>query len=53
MLLAWVVIVAKCLLVQWAITRWNIPVRPAVIILPTLATAALATFLWLVHPEEE
>lgn len=51
--LAWVVILAKCAFVWWAIRHWNVPVAPAIIIVPTLAMAALATFLWLVHSETE
>lgn len=52
-LAAWGAIAVKCLLVPWAIAYWNVPVRPAVIIVPTLAMAAIVTFLWLVHTEEE
>lgn len=50
--LAWVVILAKCAFVWWAIHHWNVPVAPAIIIVPTLAMASLATVLWLVHKEE-
>lgn len=50
--IAWGLILAKCALVAWAISRWSVPVNPAWIILPTLAFAALATVLWLTHREE-
>lgn len=51
-LAAWGLIAAKCLLVPWAIAYWDVPVRPAVIVVPTLAMAALVTLLWLFHTEE-
>lgn len=43
---AWVLIVAKCVLVAWAIDRWQVPIRPAWLIVPTLLFAALATVIW-------
>lgn len=49
---AWVAILAKCAAVWWAIGHWHVPVHPGWIIVPTLAMASLATFLWLVHREE-
>ncbi len=52
-LTAWGLIAVKCLLVPWAIAYWNVPVRPAVIVAPTLVMAALVTILWLLHPAEE
>lgn len=50
--LGWLLIAAKCVLVWWAIHRWSVPVHPAVIIVPTLMMAALATVLWLAHRED-
>lgn len=46
---AWVLILAKCVLVWWAIGHWHVPVHPAWVIAPTLACAALATVLWAIH----
>ena len=45
----WAVIIAKCLAVPWVITRWQIPVHPGWVIVPTLLFAALVTlviFVW-------
>lgn len=50
--IAWVVILAKCALVWWAIGHWNVPVHPLWVIGPTLAMAALATLLWATHDED-
>jgi len=47
--IGWVVIIAKCFAVPWALTRWQIPVHPAWVIGPTLLFAALVTALVLVH----
>ncbi len=47
--LAWVAILAKCVWVWWAVQHWHLPVHPLWIIAPTLACAALATWLWLVE----
>jgi hypothetical protein len=48
----WVLILAKCTLVWWAIGHWNVPIHPAWIVLPTLLFAVLATGLWLgLHDE--
>ncbi len=49
---AWFIIAAKCVLVWWAIGRWQVPVHPAWVIVPTLMMAALATVLWVTHREE-
>ncbi len=49
---AWILILAKCVAVWWAIGHWSVPIHPAWIIMPTLLFAALATALWLApHPE--
>lgn len=49
---AWILILAKCTVIWWAIGHWNVPVHPAWIVLPTLLFAALATGLWLGAHEE-
>lgn len=45
MLIAWILVAAKCAWVAWAVGRWDIPMHAAWIILPTLAFALLATAL--------
>jgi hypothetical protein len=50
--LGWVLILAKCVLVWWAIRHWSVPVNPAIVIVPTLLAAAAATVLWLTHQED-
>lgn len=52
MLGAWILIVAKCAAIWWAIDHWQVPVHPAWIIVPTLLMAGLATFLWATHEED-
>lgn len=52
MVVAWVLILAKCVLVWWAIGHWHVPLHPAWIVAPTLVFAALATALWVTHREE-
>ena len=49
---AWFLILVKCVVVSWAIERWQVPFHPAWIIGPTLAFAALASLLWLTHARE-
>lgn len=44
---AWIVILAKCVLVWWAMNHWHVPIHPAWVIGPTLMLAALATVLWI------
>ncbi|MFZ5494434.1 MAG: hypothetical protein ACOZE5_03735 [Verrucomicrobiota bacterium] len=44
---SWIVILAKCVLVWWAMSHWQAPMHPAWIVLPTLMFAALATALWI------
>jgi hypothetical protein len=50
--IGWIVIIAKCLAVPWVITRWQIPVNPGWVIVPTLIFAALVTLLVLRHRED-
>jgi len=49
--IAWLVIIAKCLAVPWAVARWQIPVNPGWVIVPTLIFAAVVTLLALTHRE--
>ncbi len=51
MAVAWVLIAIKCVVVWWAVERWHMPFHPMWVIAPTLAFAALATFLWVTHHE--
>lgn len=44
---AWLLILAKCAAVAWAIDHWNVPIHAAWVIVPTLLIATLATGLWL------
>lgn len=50
--MAWIAILAKCVLVWWAIGHWQVPFHPAWIVMPTLLFAALATVLWLAPHDE-
>ena len=45
-LACWLVIVAKCLLVIWAINHWAVPFSPYWVILPTVLMAALCTAVY-------
>ena len=47
----WLVIVAKCFLVAWAIPHYAVPVDPWIVIGPTLFFAAVVTVLWATHRE--
>ncbi|MCU0793939.1 MAG: hypothetical protein MUE42_14045 [Opitutaceae bacterium] len=42
----WVLVLAKCALLTWAIHHWSVPIHPGWLVWPTLAFAALATGLW-------
>ncbi len=44
---AWLLILAKCILVTWAVQHWQVPIHPGWIVWPTVAFGALATCLWL------
>ena len=49
---AWLVILAKCAVVWWAVGHWHMPFNAGWVIIPTLIFAALATTLWLgLHDE--
>ncbi len=48
---AWLMIVAKCVVVWWAIPHYHVPVHPMWIIGPTLFFAGLVTVLWTTHRE--
>lgn len=49
---AWIVILAKCTVVWWAMNHWHVPIHPAWIVIPTLMLAGLATALWIAPHEE-
>lgn len=44
---AWVLILAKCVAVAWAIDHWSVPIHAAWVVVPTLLIAILATGIWL------
>lgn len=44
---AWILILAKCSVVWWAMTHWHVAMHPGWIVIPTLVFATLATGLWL------
>lgn len=48
----WMVVLAKCALIWWAMVRWQVPFHPVWIVLPTLLFALLATGLWLSADDE-
>ena len=48
----WLLILAKCAVVWWAMAHWSVPFHPAWIVAPTLLLAALATGLWLAVKDE-
>ena len=50
--IAWMIILVKCVVVWWAIERWQMPFHPAWIIAPTIAFAGLASLLWMTHARE-
>ena len=45
----WIIIVAKCVFMPTIIARWQIPIHPGWVIVPTLTFAALVTWLALTH----
>jgi hypothetical protein len=49
LLVAWLLVGAKCFFVAWAFEHWHIPLNVWWIIAPTLALAVLATILWITH----
>jgi hypothetical protein len=49
MAVTWLLIVAKCILVTWAVRHWQAPIHPGWIVWPTIAFGVLATGLWLGH----
>ncbi|WP_404422491.1 hypothetical protein [Nibricoccus sp. IMCC34717] len=50
---AWLLIIAKCVAVSWAVDYWKVPFNAGWLIYPTLAFAVLATLLWLLHREAD
>lgn len=49
LVVGWVLIVTKCAFAPSLMQRWQVPVEPAWVIVPTLIFAALVTFLVLNH----
>lgn len=45
-LIGWVIIIAKCFIVAWAIERFAIPIHSGYVIVPTLFMAAICTALY-------
>jgi hypothetical protein len=52
MAMAWILILAKCILIWWAVEHWQVPVHAFWVIGPTLVFAGLASLLWLTHARE-
>ncbi|HWA25147.1 MAG TPA: hypothetical protein VG734_05680 [Lacunisphaera sp.] len=48
----WLLIMAKCGLIWWAMLRWHVPFHPGWLVGPTLLFAALATVIWLAADDE-
>lgn len=42
----WALVLAKCLTISWAIRAYSVPIHPWWLIGPTLAFAALCTWLY-------
>ncbi len=53
MAIIWAVILAKCVVIWWAMLHWSVPMHPLWIVAPTLVFATLATALWLTHHRED
>lgn len=47
--IGWFVIVAKCAALPWLFARWEIPVHPGWVIVPSLIFALLVTSIVLTH----
>ncbi|HWA85348.1 MAG TPA: hypothetical protein VG710_03935 [Opitutus sp.] len=50
--MAWIVVLAKCAWVWWAVEHWNMRFHPLWVIGPTLVFALLITALWFTHHED-
>ena len=48
----WLLILAKCAVVWWAMVHWSVPFHLAWIVAPTLLFASLATGVWLAVKDE-
>jgi hypothetical protein len=48
---AWLLIVAKCFVVWWAVPHYHVPIHPLWVVGPTLFGAAFITVLWTAHHE--
>ena len=49
LVVGWIVITTKCLLAPALLVRWEIPVHPSWVVVPTLIFASLATVLAWTH----
>jgi hypothetical protein len=52
MAVLWTVIVAKSIVVWWAVGYWQMPFHPLWIVAPTIVFAGLASVIWITHHEE-
>jgi hypothetical protein len=51
--IGWSVIVAKCLAVPWVVSRWQVPIHPGWIIIPTLIFGVVITLVVLTSREKQ
>jgi hypothetical protein len=51
LVVAWLMIVAKCAAVWWVIPHYHVPIHPMWVIGPTVFFAAWVTALWVTHHE--
>jgi uncharacterized RDD family membrane protein YckC len=49
LIVGWILIVAKCAATPYLIARWNVPVAPGWVIVPTLVFATLVSWLVVTH----
>lgn len=42
----WIAILVKCIIVDWAMRHYNVPINPGWVIYPTLAMGAVCTLLY-------
>ena len=52
MAVLWTVIVAKSIVVWWAVGYWQMSFHPLWIVAPTIVFAGLASVIWITHHEE-
>jgi hypothetical protein len=49
LVVGWVLIVTKCAFTPYLIARWEVPVAPGWVIVPTLIFASLVSWLAITH----